>query len=74
MENLKVIIMFIAGILASVTIGQTVLKYSESFPLVWFGITITKTLNSVLIIVPGLISLTIIYLVWFRKSKAKIEQ
>lgn len=73
MENLKVIIMFIAGILASVTIGQTVLKYSESFPLIWFGITITKTLNSILIIVPGLISLTIIYMVWFRKSKAKIE-
>ncbi|NLP59017.1 hypothetical protein [Lutibacter sp. B1] len=73
MEKLKVIIMFMAGILASVTIGQTVLKYSESFPLVWFGITITKTLNSVLIIVPGLISLIIIYLFWFRKSKVKIE-
>jgi hypothetical protein len=74
MEKLKVIIMFIAGILASVTIGQTALAYTESFPLTWFGITITKTLNTVLIIVPGLISLAIIYLVVYKKSRVNNEQ
>ena len=38
-----------AGILASVTIGQISVKYSESFPRTWFEITITKLLNWVLI-------------------------
>lgn len=65
--NKKEIAKFIAGLSAWEAVIHTGLAQSGMIPIVMFGFTITQTVNTVLIIFPALLSISLIYYAWFRK-------
>lgn len=58
---------FLAGFTAFLAIDHASLFFCDELPLSYCGTTITETSNTVLMIIPGLISLFLIYYAWIRK-------
>ncbi len=59
---------FLAGFMAFLAIDHTSLFFCDELPLSFCGTTITETSNTILMIVPAVISLLLIYYAWIRKA------
>ena len=65
--NWKEIAKFAAGVTAWETIVHLSLAARGVFPITLFGFTITQTVNTVQIIVPAIISISLAYYAWGKK-------
>lgn len=63
----KEIAKFFAGLTAWEAIVHGALAMCDKLPFEWCGFTITETVNTIQIIVPALISLSLIWYGWFKK-------
>jgi len=66
--NKKEIAKFVAGLSAWEAVIHIGIGTGGLTPIVLFGFTITSTINTVLIIVPAIISVFLIYYAWFSKE------
>jgi hypothetical protein len=58
---------FLAGFMTFLAIDHAFLFYCDELPLSYCGLIITETTNTILMIVPAVISLLLIYYGWFQK-------
>ncbi|MFH0949134.1 MAG: hypothetical protein V1802_01455 [Candidatus Aenigmatarchaeota archaeon] len=67
MVNWKEVAKFASGLTAWEAIAHASLGLNGVLPLTLFGITITPTINTVQIIIPAVVSITLAYYAWFKK-------
>ena len=67
MVNWKEVAKFAAGVTLWESIVHASLELSGSLPLTILGFTLTRTINTIQIILPMIISILLIYYAWFKK-------
>ena len=67
MVDRKELAKFASGITAWEAIVHLALGLSNVLPLTLFGITITPSMNTIQIIVPGAVSIILAHYAWFKK-------
>jgi hypothetical protein len=65
--NWKEVAKFASGVTAWEAIVHATLALSGKLPFTWLGFTITPTINTVQIILPAIISVSLAYYAWGRK-------
>ena len=63
----KEVAKFFSGVTAWEAIAHAFLALSDVLPITIFGFTLTPAINTVQIIVPAVVSLTLAYYAWFRR-------
>jgi hypothetical protein len=66
--NKKEIAKFFAGLTAWEAIVHLSLLTCDMLPITWCNFTLTNTLNTIQIIIPGSISILLTYYAWFKKD------
>ena len=64
----KEIAKFFAGLTAWEAIVHASLEACDMLPLTWCNYTLTSTVNTIQIIIPGTVSLILIWYGWFKKT------
>lgn len=64
----KEIAKFFAGITAWEAVVHASLAACDMLPLAWCNFTLTSTVNTIQIIIPGTVSLILIWYGWFKKT------
>lgn len=67
-DHMKELAKFFAGVTAWEAIVHAKFGLSGILPITLFGITITPGLNTIQTVVPALVSASLVYFGWFRKS------
>lgn len=63
----KEISKFLAGVALWETMVHIVMMFGNFIPVTLFGFTITQNLNTVLIVIPAILTSLLVYYAWFRK-------
>jgi len=71
MNRKKELAKFFAGLTAWESIVHLSFALKGEFPVSFFGIHISETLNTVQVIVPAMISILLSYYGWFNKQQSK---
>ena len=67
MVNWKEVAKFSSGLTAWETVVHIALGLRGEFPITFFGITITETINTLQIVIPAIVSIVLAYYAWFKK-------
>jgi hypothetical protein len=67
MMNWKEIAKFVSGLTAWEAVVHASLGLSGVLPITMFGITLTRTINTIQIIIPAILSVVVAYYAWVKK-------
>ncbi len=62
---------FFAGLTAWEAVVHSSLAVCDMLPLTWCNYTLTNTVNTFQIIIPGTVSILLIWYGWFKKDQTK---